>query len=187
VAVAAGDLAEAEPPEIGDERRTIVKIMKLSDAQAFLSEAARNEILTCIAEVEKRTSAEIKVLIVAASSWLPRLSKKDQEQAVQKRAIQEYQLLGIGNTHDDTGILIMISLEERKVRVLAGEGINRKVPPTTWSTAASGITQSFKSDLHSKGICTAINDIGMHLTEHFPINPDDTNEISNSIVIKGRK
>ncbi len=161
--------------------------MKLSDARAFLSEAARNEISACIAEVEKRTSAEIKILVVAASSWLPRLSKKDQETAIQKRAIKEYHLLGIGNKHDDTGVLIMISLEERKVRVLAGEAINRKVPPMTWTTTARCITHSFKSDLHSKGICTAINDIGRHLTEYFPVKSDDTNEISNSVVLKGRR
>ena len=163
-----------------------MKIMLMSDAQAFLSETARNEISACIAEVEKRTSAEIKVLVVAASSWFPRLAKNDQEAAIQKRAIKEYQLLGIGNTRDDTGVLIMISLEERKVRVLAGEAINQSVPPTTWATAANSITQSFKSALHSKGICTAVNDIGMHLTEHFPVRPDDTNEISNSVIIKGR-
>lgn len=178
---------EAVPLEIGDERRKIMKIMKLSDARAFLSEAALNEISVCIEEIEKQTSAEIRVLVVAASSWLPRLSKKDQEKAIQRRAIKEYHLLGVGNTRDDTGVLIMISLEERKVRVLAGEAINQKVPQMTWSTAASCITQSFKEGFHSMGICTAINDIGKHLTGYFPAKPDDTNEISNGVIIKGRR
>lgn len=186
VAAAVEDLAVVELRAIGNQGRNIMGIMRLSDARAFLSEAACNDISDCIAEVEKKTSAEIKVLVVAASSWLPRLSQKDQEIAVQKRAIKEYKLLGIGNTRDDTGVLIMISLEERKVRVLAGEAINLLVPPTTWATVANCITDSIKTNLHAKGICAAINNIGMHLTEYFPIKPDDTNEISNSVVIKGR-
>lgn len=156
------------------------------DALNFLADAERDEIADAIAKAEAMTSGEIRVLIVAASSILPKLGKKEQRIALRQRAVREFTKLGIQNTRDKTGVLVMVSLEERMVQVLAGSGINSVVPEHTWSAMVRCITEGIKAGSPAKGIVAAVADIGKMLAENFPMKSDDANELSNTVVIKGR-
>ena len=156
------------------------------DALNFLSSDQRNEIADAISKVETMTSSEIRVLVVAASSLLPKLSKKDQKEALRRRAIKEFSKLGIHNTRDKTGVLIMVSIEERMVQVLAGTGINSVVPENTWPSMVQRVTDGIKAGNPAQGITMAVVDIGTMLSEKFPLKSDDSNELSNVVVIKGR-
>jgi len=156
------------------------------DALNFLSSDQRNEISDAIAKAETITSSEIRVLVVAASSLLPKSSKSDQKEALRSRAIKEFSKLGMYNTKDKTGVLIMVSIEERMVQVLAGNGINSVVPENTWPSLVQRITEGIKAGNPAQGIILAVTDIGTMLSEKFPIKPDDSNELSNVIIIKGR-
>ena len=156
------------------------------DALNFLSSDQRNEIADAISKVETMTSSEIRVLVVAASSLLPKLSKMDQKEALRRRAIKEFSKLGINNTKDKTGVLIMVSIEERMVQVLAGNGINSIVPENTWPSMVHHVTEGIKAGNPAQGIIMAVADIGTMLSEKFPLKSDDSNELSNVVVIKGR-
>ncbi len=37
--------------------------------------------------------------------------------------------------------------------------------------------------IFSKGIIEGIDDVGKLLSEHFPIKPDDVNELTNKVVL----
>jgi uncharacterized membrane protein len=156
------------------------------DALSFLLSEQRDEIEDTISKAESMTSSEIRVLVVAASSVLPKHSKKDQKEALRRRAIKEFFKLGIHNTKDKTGVLLMVSIEERMVQVLAGNGINSVVPENTWSSMVHLITEGIKAGNPAQGITMAVADIGKMLSEKFPIKHDDSNELSNAVVIKGR-
>ena len=156
------------------------------DALCFLSSYQRNEIADAISKAETMTSSEIRVLVVAASSLLPKLSRKDQKEALRRRAIKEFSKLGINNTKDKTGVLIMVSIEERMVQVLAGNGINSIVPENTWPSMVQRVTEGIKAGNPAQGILLAVADIGTMLSEKFPLKPGDLNELSNVVVIKGR-
>lgn len=157
-----------------------------SDALSFFSEMGRNKIIDTIARVEKTTSGEIKVLVVSASSILPRLKKADQEKAVIARAKKEFLKLGINKTRDSTGILIMISLEEKMVRIQPDISVEKVLPDLNWESYVDVIINGIKSNCPVFSICHVISEIGNLLAEHFPVKPDDTNEISNDVVVKGR-
>lgn len=156
------------------------------DALSFLTIDQRNEIADAIAKAETMTSGEIRVLVVAASSVMPKFSKRDQREALRRRAVREFSKLGIHNTRDRTGVLLMVSIEERMVQILAGNGINSVVPENTWPSMVHCITEGIKEGDHVQGILMAVADIGKMLSEKFPVKSDDTNELSNAVVIKGR-
>lgn len=156
------------------------------DALNFLTVDQRDEIADAIAKAEAMTSGEIRVLVVAASSVLPALGKKERRTALRRRAVREFTKLGIQNTRDRTGVLIMVSIEERMVKVLAGSGINSVVPENTWPAMVQCITDGIKTGNPVKGITTAVAAIGAMLSENFPARSDDTNELPNAVVIKGR-
>jgi putative membrane protein len=156
------------------------------DALNFLTSEQRDEIADAIAKAEAVTSGEIRVLVVAASSVLPQLSKSEQRTVLRRRAVKEFAKLGIQNTRDRTGVLIMVSIEERMVQILAGNGINSIVPENTWPSMVHCITEGIKAGNPAQGISKAVADIGKLLSEHFPIKSDDSNELSNAVVVKGR-
>lgn len=159
---------------------------KYKDALSFFTSDQMAEVEDAISKAEAMTSGEIRVLVVAASSVLPILNKKDQKLALRRRSVKEFAKLGIGNTRDKTGVLIMVSLEERMVQVLAGNGINSAVPENTWPSMVQCIVDGIKTGDPAKGISMAVADIGKMLSTNFPIKADDVNELSNAIVIKGR-
>lgn len=156
------------------------------DAFDSLTSDQKEEIADAIAKAEAKTSGEIRVLVVAASSVVPQLTKSEQRMALRHRAEKEFVKLGIQNTRDRTGVLIMVSLEERMVQVLAGSGINALVPENTWPDMVQCIVDGIKAGNIAQGISAAVAAIGSLLAQHFPVKSDDSNELSDSVVVKGR-
>lgn len=130
-----------------------------------------------IKEKEKSTSGEIRVCIKEYKSFLER--KKDIRQLAEK----EFYKLNMHKTRDKTGILLYLLLGERKFYILADEGINSKVGQATWDKLRDEIQALFISGNFSNGIIHGIERVGNILSQHFPIKPDDTNELSNEIVL----
>jgi putative membrane protein len=61
------------------------------------------------------------------------LSPKVGEEEVFERALRAFRELELSRTAERTGILILVSLLERRVQVLADSGINARVKPGTWN------------------------------------------------------
>lgn len=159
---------------------------KKIDALTFLSKPELQQITDTITKVEKKTSGEIKVAIVSASSLIPRLKRADKEKTVTKRAKSLLRKFGINKTKDATGILILISLEEKIVRIQPDKAIDNILPQLNWQPLANLIAAGIKSERPVDAICNVICQLGEHLAKHFPVKPDDINEISNDVVIMGR-
>ena len=112
------------------------------------------------------------------------LGKKILEAEVYQRALQAFFELGLTRTRDRTGILIMVSLLEHRIQIIADQGINEKVPKGTWDEVVALILGGIKNESLADGICSGIERCGRILTNDFPIKPDDTNELSNELVIE---
>ncbi len=101
---------------------------------------------------------------------------------VREKALVSFVEQGLHETRDKTGILILISLFEHRVQVLADSGINAKVPEHTWEEIVEIVTTGLKSNDASAAVCKAVERCGELLQEHFPIKDDDTNELPNLII-----
>lgn len=144
----------------------------------FLTDDELLRISNRIKTVEKQTAGEICVSIKE------KISFRERNKSVQELTEKEFFKLGIQNTRDKTGILIFILLEGRKFFVLADSGINEKVPENTWDSIKNEMQVSFQKGKFCKGILYGVEKVGQILSEHFPIKPDDTNELSNRVNIK---
>jgi putative membrane protein len=76
----------------------------------------------------------------------------------------------------------LISVFERRVRVLADQGINAKVPEGQWDNIVKMITDGIKQKHAPDAICAAVEKIGDLLKTHFPVKPDDIDELENVII-----
>jgi putative membrane protein len=105
---------------------------------------------------------------------------------VQVRAEQAFYAKGLHRTRDHSGVLFFLSLFERKVWVLADQGIYRKISQEDLQYYASQVTQGMRSGRKTEALCAEITRFGKVLAQHFPIRPDDTNELANELIVEAR-
>jgi putative membrane protein len=110
------------------------------------------------------------------------IPKPRAEEAVDARALAEFTANGLHHTRAHTGILILASLLEHRVEVLADRGINEKVPPGTWDEVVQILTSGLKSGDAGNGFCKAIEKCGQILAEHFPRAADDRDELADKLI-----
>src|SRR6185369_8358409 len=67
-----------------------------------------------------------------------------QAEAVRERALRAFYEKGLYRTRDETGILIFISLLERKVWILGDRGIDRKISLETWQVLARELSTGIR-------------------------------------------
>jgi putative membrane protein len=122
--------------------------------------------------------------VIAKIPELKRLftSSERMSSAVHERAITAFYEKGLYKTRDETGILIFLSLLEKKVWILGDKGINAKIPENFWNDIANGISRGMFDKTHCDAMISAIEKCGVELTKHFPIKSDDTNELSNKVI-----
>lgn len=105
------------------------------------------------------------------------------DRAVQRRAEEAFYEHRLYETKEKTGVLILLSLLEHRVELLADAGIHQKVPLQTWENLVARITSGMKEGRPFDGLYGAIEGCGALLAEHFPRNPDDLNELPNHMII----
>jgi putative membrane protein len=110
------------------------------------------------------------------------ISDREIEEEVEEAAITGFFREGLYRTRDETGILIFISVFERRVWVLADRGINEKVKQGQWDEIVGMIIEGIKNNDQASAICEAIEEVGRILKEHFPIKADDRDELQNLII-----
>ena len=102
---------------------------------------------------------------------------------VRRRAELAFYEHGLHKTREGTGILIMASLLERRVQVLADKAINERVPPGTWDTLVNGLIQGIKDGRPTEAFCRAIAMCGELLAQHFPARPrDNPDELADDLI-----
>ncbi|MHB8579082.1 MAG: TPM domain-containing protein [Ignavibacteriaceae bacterium] len=144
----------------------------------FISDDEMLRISNRIKEVEKTTAGEICVAVKEHLHFLQR------NRPIHALAEKEFFRLGVDKTRNKTGILIFVLLPRRQFYIMADTGINEKVPENTWDAVKDEMQRMFLTGEFSKGIIHGVQRVGNILSEHFPVNPDDINEISNEIIIE---
>ena len=108
--------------------------------------------------------------------------KRDIVHAVHLRALAAFTAHGLHHTRARNGILIFVSLLERRVEILADRGVNEKVEPGTWDEIVKLLTLALKSGDACAGLCAAIERCGDILGSHFPRTAADRNELEDKLV-----
>jgi putative membrane protein len=103
-------------------------------------------------------------------------------EAVHLRSLAAFTAHGLHYTKAHTGILVLVSLLEHRVVVLADKGINDKVTTGTWDEIVQMLTAGLRSDSAAAVFCKAIERCGEILAQHFPRAADDQDELANKLV-----
>jgi uncharacterized membrane protein len=128
-------------------------------------------IADAVHEAELRTSGEIVVRLVQAlpPGALPR-----------DAAIAEFQRAGISKTRQRNGILVYVALLERKIELVADEGIAAVIQQDQWNFVVQIISLGFRAGYPAESIAMAVTAMGDPLALHFPWREGDTNELPDA-------
>ncbi len=100
-----------------------------------------------------------------------------------RRAVEQFLAQNLHTTGGRTGVLIFVSVAERYAEILADTGINEKVPNGTWKKIVDEMTAMIAEGRATDGFVHAINEVGKHLTQHFPPGSHDPNELPDHLII----
>ena len=104
-------------------------------------------------------------MIPAVRAWLTPAGLK--RERVHARAMEQF-THRLHATKAVTGILIYVSIAERRVEVIADEAIDKKVAPGEWDRAVAAAVGPIGAGDVADGLIAAIEICGAALAEHFP-------------------
>jgi len=105
------------------------------------------------------------------------------EHAVREMALTQFLALGIHETRERTGVLILVALADRVAEVVADEKIHGCVGHDAWHAVCSRIVEGGRDGRLADGIVAGVEATGRALGEHFPVRPDDVNELPDHLVV----
>ena len=148
----------------------------------WYAEPSLSELLTflMVAAVLKFTAALLTL------KWMPlRLALTPgatKHRRVRRRAIAIFQAAAAGRTAGKTGLLIYLSLAERRAEIVADDAILKVTDDHTWGEAMEALIVQVREGRPGDGIVAAIERVGTVLAEHFPRSAGDINEIPDKLI-----
>lgn len=132
------------------------------------------------------TYQTIVAVVMFALSLIPALKRatiprRMMEEKVETKCHASFLRAGLTKTKGRTGVLIFFSLFERRVVLWADEGIYSKVPHEYWKDQVDKVVRGIHEGRPVDLICEVIANVGTKLSENFPREADDTNELSDSL------
>ena len=141
----------------------------------FFSVEEEAAIVEAIRAAELNTSGEIRVHV--------EIGERHSALQVATRIFKE---LGMDQTADRNGVLILLEIDRREFAIIGDEGINKVVSQDFWEEERDLMQRHFKRGEFVEGLSLAIQQIGAKLRQFFPYQSDDVNELPDEISYGGR-
>ena len=118
--------------------------------------------------------------------WMPLRLKltpvTTKHRRVRRRAVTVFRAAAERRTVGRTGVLIYLSMGERRAEIVADEAILKVTDDSTWGEAMASLLEHVREGRAGDGIVSAIEQVGAVLAEHFPRGAEDINEIPDKLI-----
>lgn len=161
-----------------------VSMLVISLAVAFFLERSWLTMrLPVFVSAQLLATAAVLALVYALPGLRIRLApRRWQYMRAHDNALKQFLARNVHLTADRTGVLIFVSLAERYAEIVADAGIDAKVPQDMWDSIVAGLIDDARKGRLADGFVTAVTAVGTLLAEHFPVKPDDVNELDDHLV-----
>ncbi len=139
-------------------------------AKKFFTTEQQKAIQQSIANAELNTSGEIRVHIDNTCKG-----------EVLDCAADMFHQLKMDKTDLRNGVLFYLSVDDHKFAILGDRGINEKVPVDFWDHIKETMLAHFKQNQFTEGLSKGIEMAGEKLKTNFPLQSNDTNELTNDV------
>ncbi|NMB75504.1 MAG: hypothetical protein GYA21_10300 [Myxococcales bacterium] len=123
--------------------------------------------------------------LAARVGWLRRLltTEAQMEAEVVRAADRVYFQRNLGRTRARTGVLIYLSLFERRVRIVGDAAIAERLGDGDFVEVRDAILAGLRGGSLADGLRAGIRLCGEKLSRHFPRSADDRDELSNELIL----
>jgi uncharacterized membrane protein len=136
----------------------------------FLEKLEHDRISQAIAEAEKKTSGEIRVFV----------QRGELDDPIGAARLQ-FEKLGMTATRERNGVLIFVAPRSQKFAVIGDDGIHARCGDAFWTEVVESMREHFKAENFTDALVQAIHQTGDALAQHFPSQPDDRNELPDTV------
>jgi len=137
----------------------------------FLKQLEHDRIVAGIADAEKKTSGEIRVLV-------SHREVDDPVAAAQKAFLR----LKMQHTPHRNAVLIFVAPRSRRFAVIGDQAVHEKCGEAFWSELTAAMTGHFKSGHFTDGLLHGIARAGELLAAHFPRDPNGKNHLPDTVI-----
>ncbi len=137
----------------------------------FFNSLDHARITEAIKAAELCTSGEIRVFVARRPSHDP------------VRAAQaEFLKLRMDATKERNAVLVYVAPKSQTFAIIGDKGVHEKCGQDFWSQVAQAMRSHFTAGHHTDAIVHGIQEAGALLSEHFPRQSDDKNELSDEVI-----
>jgi putative membrane protein len=101
---------------------------------------------------------------------------------VRRRAMQLFRMAVERRTRARTGVILYLSLLERRAEIVADEAIHSQVEPEVWGEAMAVLIEKVKEGRAAEGMALAVEKIGAVLASCLPPALDNPNELPDRLI-----
>lgn len=101
---------------------------------------------------------------------------------VRRRAIELFRVSADQKTIGRTGVLLYLSLLERRAEIVADKAIDDLVDSDVWGEAMAALIENVKAGRPGEGMAKAVEQIGRVLVQYLPKTAEDTNELPDRLI-----
>jgi putative membrane protein len=112
------------------------------------------------------------------------VSAAREREMAEEQAFQEFHRHDLTRTEGRTGVLLLVSLLEHRVVVLADEGINARVGTEAWQATSAAVLEGIRRGSLRDGVIAGIRSAGALLAEHAPVAEGDRNEVPDRVIVR---
>jgi len=126
----------------------------------------------------------IAALVLSLANWrfavVPGFVKR---RRAAQAAREQFFAQGLHRTRARTGILIYIAEAERHAEIIADDGIATRIDKAFWRQQVETLVAALKQSRPADGLVAVIEACGDVLAEAAPVEPGDTDELPNRVVL----
>ncbi|WP_425228789.1 TPM domain-containing protein [Sphingomonas sp.] len=101
---------------------------------------------------------------------------------VRRQALALFRVGAERRTRGRTGVLLYLSLAERRAEIVADAAIHSRVDDAVWGEAMAALLTQVRAGRAADGLIAAIDRVAIVLAEHFPREADDVNELPDRLI-----
>ena len=145
-------------------------------------EPALGELLTMLLVLSVAKFTAVLLILKYMPLRLALTPSATKQRRVRRRAISIFKAGAERRTIGRTGVLIYLSMSERRAEIVGDEAITKVTTPETWGEAMAALLVEVKAGRPADGIAAAVERVGAVLKQHFPRSSTDTNEIPDKLI-----
>ncbi len=136
----------------------------VNDFAGVMDPAARSRLDDMLAALDQRTSAQIAVAIVDTIG----------DSYIEEYAVKMFERWGVGQKGEDNGVLLVVAMSERKIRIEVGYGLEGAVTDAESKFIIDEvIAPLFKQGDYSGGISAGVEALAAIVLEEYGIAPEE--------------